>query len=99
TAGKDGGSGGSVTSNFVGLVGNILEETGSKVLELVLQCDGPMLRVLEIARDVVRARNNILGNGDTILCDSWGTIWRLNQNISSLWTEGNGDGLCEDIDT
>ena len=39
-ASKDGGSGGTVTSKLVGLGGDILEEAGTEVLELVLKRDG-----------------------------------------------------------
>lgn len=39
-AGKDGGSGGTVTSNLVGLGSDVLEEASTKVLELILQGDG-----------------------------------------------------------
>jgi hypothetical protein len=39
-AGEDGGGGGTVTSNLVGLAGDILEEAGTKVLELVLEDNG-----------------------------------------------------------
>ena len=38
--GEDGGSGGTVAGNLVGLGSDILEETGSKVLKLVLEGDG-----------------------------------------------------------
>lgn len=38
--GEDGGGGGTVTSNLVGLAGDILEETGTEVLELVLEDNG-----------------------------------------------------------
>ncbi|VUC23355.1 unnamed protein product [Clonostachys rosea] len=37
---EDGGSGGTVTGNFVGLGGDVLEKTGTEVLELVLENDG-----------------------------------------------------------
>ncbi|CAH0040953.1 unnamed protein product [Clonostachys solani] len=37
---EDGGSGGTVTGNFVGLGGDVLEETSTEVLELVLENDG-----------------------------------------------------------
>jgi len=40
SAGKDGGRGGTVTSDLVSLAGNILEETSAEVLELVLEGDG-----------------------------------------------------------
>ena len=39
-AGEDGGRGGTVTGNLVGLAGDVLEETGTEVLELVLEGDG-----------------------------------------------------------
>jgi hypothetical protein len=39
-AGEDGSGGGTVTSDLVGLAGNILEETSAEVLELVLEGDG-----------------------------------------------------------
>jgi len=39
-AGKDSGGGGTVTSNFVSLRGDILEQTSTQVLELVLESDG-----------------------------------------------------------
>ena len=39
-ASKDGGRGGSVTRGLVGLRGDILDETSTKVLELVLEGDG-----------------------------------------------------------
>jgi hypothetical protein len=38
--GENGGGGGTITSELVGLGGNILEEAGTEVLELVLQSDG-----------------------------------------------------------
>jgi hypothetical protein len=40
SAGKDGSGGGSISGNVVGLGGNVLEETGSEVLELVLEDNG-----------------------------------------------------------
>jgi hypothetical protein len=40
-AGEDGGSGGTVTGGLVGLGSDILEQTGTEVLELVLESDGP----------------------------------------------------------
>jgi hypothetical protein len=39
-AGKDGRGSGTVTGNLVGLGGNVLEEAGTEVLELVLEDDG-----------------------------------------------------------
>jgi hypothetical protein len=39
-AGEDGSGGGTVTSDLVGLAGNILEKTSAEVLELVLEGDG-----------------------------------------------------------
>lgn len=39
-AGEDSGGSGTVTSNLVGLGGNILDEAGTEVLELVLKLDG-----------------------------------------------------------
>ena len=39
-AGKDSGSCGTVTSNLVGLGGNVLEKASTEVLELVLEGDG-----------------------------------------------------------
>jgi hypothetical protein len=39
-AGEDGGGGGTVTGNLVGLAGDILEEAGTEVLELVLEDNG-----------------------------------------------------------
>lgn len=43
-AGKDSGGGGTVSGNLVGLGGDILEQAGAQVLELVLEgdslCDG-----------------------------------------------------------
>lgn len=39
-AGEDSGRGGSVTSSLVGLRGDILDETGTEVLKLVLEGDG-----------------------------------------------------------
>jgi len=38
--GKDGSSGGTVTSNFVRLGGDILNQASTKVLEFILESDG-----------------------------------------------------------
>jgi hypothetical protein len=39
SGGKDSCGRGAVTSNLVGLRGNILDQTSTKVLELILECD------------------------------------------------------------
>ncbi|KAI3480490.1 hypothetical protein L1887_57336 [Cichorium endivia] len=78
-AGEHGGGGGAVTSDLVGLVGDVLDEARAEVLELVLERDG-------------------LGDGDTVLGDLGAAEGLLDDHIATLGTEGDRDGVGEQVD-
>ena len=92
---EDRGSGGSVTSDLVGLGGNILEQAGTQVLELVLErdgsCDGYTIWDCEPMSDEMTERIRTL-------CNLGRAVARLDEDIAALGTEGCGDGPGECLD-
>lgn len=95
--GKDGGGGGTVTSKLVGLGGDILEEAGTEVLELVLKHDS--LSDGHTVYGLLVVRCLMVGNEILTLGDLRGSVGGVNEDIATLGTECGGNSLSKSVDT
>jgi hypothetical protein len=100
-AGKHGGGSGTVTSDLIGLAGNILEETGAEVLKLVLEDNGlgdsdsvciacqPSIVVQPVCSTLAAHT----------FCDLGRAVAGLDEDVATLGTESGGDGSGKSVDT